>query len=83
MKIIEEVKIKAHKQKQLTGYWCDVCQKEFKGSDAQEMIHIDTVGGYMSIFGDGSKIELDICQHCLKEKLGKYIRVSDWDGKDD
>lgn len=62
---------------------CDICNKEYEvnGEDlhamfeAQEFIHIDFRGGYGSIFGDGTKVSLDICQHCLKEKLGQYLRM--------
>lgn len=33
--------------------------------------------GYGSIFGDGIKIECDICQHCLKKLIGEYCREAD------
>lgn len=56
---------------------CDICGKdttEFEdGRD--EMISIDRVGGYFSIFGDMKIVQLDMCQHCFKSKLGKYVRV--------
>lgn len=57
---------------------CDVCKTRYSEndySDYQEFIHINVVCGYGSIFGDGDTIQLDICQHCLNEKLGKYIRI--------
>jgi len=56
---------------------CDVCQKEYDADDfveMQEFHHIDFVGGYGSVFEDMSRYNCDICQHCLKEKLGPYIR---------
>jgi len=62
---------------------CDVCKKEYNyaGTDdieeVQEFQHIRFTGGYGSIFGDDVSFETDICQHCLKEKLGEYIRVVD------
>ena len=43
--------------------------------EIQEFIRIYNRGGYSSIFGDGAPIELDMCQHCFKDKLGQYIRI--------
>ena len=58
---------------------CDVCQREYKYDDdvfdIQEFVHIYICGGYGSVFGDGAVLKLDICQHCLNKKLGKYFRV--------
>ena len=58
---------------------CDICGTEYDYTkpddfEIQEFVHIDTVGGYGSIFGDGTRIVSDICQKCLEEKLGKYLR---------
>lgn len=62
---------------------CDVCSKEYSLDEksenydvfeTQEFTHIHFTGGYGSVFGDGRMVELDICQHCLKEKMGGYIR---------
>jgi len=58
---------------------CDVCKKEFDNDknfmDIQEFHHIRLQGGYGSVFGDGAKIECDICQGCLKKVLGEYLIV--------
>lgn len=63
--------------KAYTGLSCDVCKKEFDvGSlDYQEMIVIRHVCGYDSIFGDNNTVRLDICQHCLKDKLGEFLII--------
>ena len=58
---------------------CDVCKKTYSYTDqddfeTQEFTCIHFRGGYGSIFGDDVSFETDICQHCLKEKLGEYIR---------
>ena len=45
--------------------------------DAQEFMHWRRIGGYGSVFGDGSVLELDLCQGCVQELLGEYIRVVD------
>lgn len=49
---------------------CDWCDKEVTKKDVidwQEFIHINEVGGYGSVFGDGEQIKLDICQDCFYE----------------
>jgi antitoxin CcdA len=64
---------------------CDKCHRNFDVNnidnicEIQEFIHIRNVGGYGSIFGDEVEIELDLCQHCVKEVLGQYLRIGpDW-----
>ena len=58
---------------------CDVCGKTYNTDEDilefQEIICLDFYGGYASMFGDMSHCALDICQHCLKEKLGEFIHV--------
>ena len=44
-------------------------------SEIQEFTHISLSCGYNSVFGDGTTVECDICQHCLQKLLGKYIRT--------
>ena len=60
---------------------CDVCKKEFdvrKDSfDVQEFLFINFIGGYGSVFGDGSKVQAEICQDCVKKLLGKYLRIDE------
>jgi len=58
---------------------CDVCKKEFNDLfEMQEFISINKNCGYESIFGDGSIIDIDICQCCFKELLAKYARISEY-----
>jgi len=55
---------------------CDVCERKISSDDwdeHQEIVSIDTYGGYGSLFGDGTHIRLDICQYCVEKMLGKYI----------
>ena len=60
----------------LKSYVCDVCGKELiRGDDVvinEDVIHIHHLCGSNSIFGDGSKIEIDICQHCLKKIIKEF-----------
>jgi hypothetical protein len=58
---------------------CDKCLKEYDpekdAMEVQEFLHINTTGGYGSIFGDESRIKCDICQNCVKKLIGDIIRV--------
>jgi antitoxin CcdA len=60
---------------------CDVCHKSFDTEtdifETQEFLYINFRGGYGSVFGDGNKVQCEICQHCLKELLGKYLRIEE------
>ena len=60
--------------KKLLSCTCDVCKKDYidDNFEFQEMIHIHNTGGYGSIFGDGDKVDIDICQHCLKDIIDKF-----------
>ena len=51
---------------------CDMCKTEYTDEmELQEFHFINFTGGYGSVFGDGNKIEIDICQHCLKGLIDK------------
>ena len=62
---------------------CDICCKECDPKkpeddmEIQEFHHVNFTGGYASIFGDGSKVRCDICQHCLSNMIKDYIRFED------
>lgn len=63
----------------IVAHTCDCCGREAKIGDnfeASEFIFVDYVGGYQSIFGDGAHVSIDICQYCLKEKLGAWLRIT-------
>lgn len=61
----------------VTAYVCDRCGRVASVDDpeAEEFTSIDFTGGYQSIFGDGARVSSDICQHCLKETLGEWLRI--------
>lgn len=48
---------------------CDKCKTKYNCKDdemeIQEFLFIREVGGYNSVFGDGSEISFDICQNCF------------------
>lgn len=60
---------------------CDRCGRLAEVGDAelefQEFVSIDLNAGYASIFGDGNHVQVDLCQHCLKDVLGRWLRVVD------
>ena len=65
---------------EISSYVCDRCGREadaddIQAAEAEEFVSIERVGGYGSIFGDGNQISVDICQHCLKEVLGEWLRI--------
>lgn len=65
--------------KSAKGITCDCCGRKASLGDTdfelEEFVSIDFVGGYKSTFGDGSRVSLDICQYCLQDKLGKWLRI--------
>lgn len=62
---------------------CDRCGREMvpndRDSEHQERISVRFRAGYGSVFGDGSLVALDLCQHCVKEVLGEWLRVAEDD----
>lgn len=56
---------------------CDRCGKEVQrdGSDFELMTSIEFQAGYASIFGDGNRVEIDLCEPCLRDTLGTWLRV--------
>ena len=63
-------------EQQLTDVTCDVCKREFNAEtdflEVQEFFYVDFVGGYGSVFGDGHRVQCDMCQNCLKSILNHY-----------
>lgn len=55
---------------------CDCCGEISNVDDAEfnEFLSIDRVCGYASVFGDGEHIAVDLCQRCVKNILGEWIR---------
>ena len=39
------------------------------------MTSIGFVAGYASIFGDENRVELDLCESCLHDTLGMWLRI--------
>lgn len=75
-----EYKTKRVSAKYVAAIVCDVCKKRYEASDdeceLQEFLHVNFVGGYGSVFGDGSHVTANICQKCLKERLGDILAIN-------
>lgn len=58
---------------------CDRCSRMAEDGETEfyEFTSIEYKAGYGSILGDGNMIEIDLCQHCLKETLGPWLRVTE------
>lgn len=68
------------KQKTLSSIECDCCGRIIDAEDVmelQEVVTINFIGGYNSIFGDMSHIHGDFCQYCIKKLLGDYLKEID------
>lgn len=59
------------------SFTCDCCDESYDDVfDIQEMLHFKHDCGYNSVFGDGNEIELVMCETCVKNVLGKYIKCN-------
>ena len=55
---------------------CDKCHNIYTDiMDIQEFLIINFTGGFESVFGDGTEIKADICQHCLKKLLNGVYKI--------
>ncbi|EJV4077348.1 hypothetical protein N6D15_002999 [Salmonella enterica] len=59
----------------LSAKTCDRCKFRAEKGDLefQEFLTIDHKAGYGSVFGDRSRLRLDLCQHCVKAVLGQWL----------
>ena len=66
------------------GFTCDRCatvvdiEADLRSvCEAQEALHIDFLGGYGSVFGDGYRVQCDLCQSCLHVLIKDFCRITD------
>jgi transposase len=64
---------------ELTSITCDCCGVTHTDIfEIQEFLTWEDTCGYGNrMFGDLNKVELDLCQVCTFELLGKYVRVTE------
>lgn len=64
-------------ENEIIAITCDACGRYFQDqAELQAFVHIAKTGSYGNIFGDGVEISCDLCQHCLKERLGDAINTT-------
>ena len=51
---------------------CDICKSIIPDDELGERFIQSHVGGYYSVFGDGTEFKFDICQHCMKDIMEEY-----------
>lgn len=56
---------------------CDRCGKDTERGEPgfAQMTSIALDAGFGSIFGDGNRVEVDLCEPCLRDTLGAWLRV--------
>lgn len=76
-----ETKIIKIQTTEISSYQCDRCLISFDPDtdafEVQEMLNINILGGYGSVFGDGVRRTLDLCQSCQQEILAEYFQYPD------
>jgi len=76
MRKIEQVSVK---RPEITSVICDRCKVLVPADDIWEfqefMLHTYHAGYGNTVFSDGDELEIDLCQHCVKEVLGPYMRL--------
>ncbi|WP_063829673.1 hypothetical protein [Paraburkholderia dilworthii] len=64
---------------EVSGCTCDRCGRRMTSNDPDsewhERMSIEYRGGFHSIFGDGHAISIDLCQHCVRDTLGAWMRI--------
>ncbi|MET2529923.1 hypothetical protein [Ralstonia pseudosolanacearum] len=57
---------------------CDRCKRRLTPDEPgewQERLSVEHSCGFDSVFGDGNTVSLDLCQHCVREVLGEWLRI--------
>ena len=56
---------------------CDRCGKEAERGEIAfaQMRRLGFDASYDSVFGDGNRVELDLCEPCFRDVLGAWLRV--------
>ena len=59
---------------------CDRCNKRFSKDDLEyhEILRIDFTAGYASTFGDGNRVQCELCSVCLHEMISGFCRKSEY-----
>lgn len=73
----------AVERREVVDLVCDRCGRDGEddpnGFERQEFLSHHDRAGYGSIFGDLNQVDIDLCQHCVKEVLGEWLKVTECD----
>ena len=81
MKHYEKIEVRKTEEKYL-GFTCDKCGQYFPAEDwieNQESFSYSFTGGFGSVFGDMCSYQIDLCQKCLDETIGKYLKRNNYE----
>ncbi|GAA0833691.1 hypothetical protein [Cupriavidus pauculus] len=69
---------------ELAACTCDRCKRRLTPDNGewQERLSFDHACGFDSLFGDGNTVSLDLCQRCVREVLGQWLRIIPAEGVD-
>lgn len=60
-----------------TSITCYKCEKSFDDiMEIQEFFQWNHTGGFGSVFGDGTEVEVNLCQDCTLKVLGEYAKYN-------
>ena len=70
---------KLEQQPVVSSFTCDRCGLHANADESEffEAHHIDFTGGYGSVFGDGNRVQCDLCQKCLHQLISSCFRVTE------
>jgi len=61
-----------------TGFECSRCKARYKAEDIVEMLEMmywRNIGGYGSVWGDGTTVVVTLCQKCTLEMFGDFATI--------
>lgn len=62
------------------GFICDKCGKDVDADDfveEQEALFITDTGGYGSVWGDGTRWSISLCQDCWHRIISPFVKIHD------
>ena len=56
---------------------CDRCGKETECGEfgSEQMTSVGFDAGHSSLFGEGNRVEIDLCETCVRDTLGTWLKV--------
>ncbi|UYM16308.1 hypothetical protein [Endozoicomonas euniceicola] len=59
---------------------CDRCKKVYSKDNYgyHEILRLDFTAGYDSAFGDGYRVQCELCSECLHELISGFCRKSEY-----